>query len=173
MGLTVLLAAQVSGQSLYLGPQLGFYKAQDADDGTYAGGVALRLKLMSVLGIEASISNRQEKYANGALTVRSWPVMVTGLIYPLPSFVYGAIGFGWYSATFHYDQRKLPLSADETAQKFGCHFGGGLELPISSYFILIGDFRYIFLNYNFKAIPGSGDLKNNSTVITIGFLFSL
>jgi opacity protein-like surface antigen len=172
MGLTILLVAQVSGQSVYLGPQLGFYKAQDADDGTYAGGVALRLKLMSVLGIEASINNRQEKYANGALTVRSWPVMVTGLIYPLP-IVYGAMGFGWYSATFHYDQNRLPLFPDETTQKVGWHFGGGLELPISSYFTLIGDFRYVFLNYNFKAIPGSGDLKSNSTVITIGFLFGL
>jgi len=172
IGLSALLVAQVKAQSLNLGPQLGYYKAQDADNGTYTGGVALRLKLMSVLGVEASINNRQEKYANGALTVNSWPVMVTGLIYPLP-IVYGAMGFGWYSVTFHYDQSRLSLFADETTQKVGWHFGGGLELPITSNILLTGDFRYVFLNYDFKAFPGSGDLKSNFTAITVGFLFGL
>ena len=168
-----MLFAQVNAQSINLGPQLGFYKAQDADDRTYAGGVAMRLKFMSVLGVEASISNRQERYAKGALTVRSWPVvMITGLIYPLP-IVYGAMGFGWYNATFQYDHSMLPLFTDETTQKVGWHFGGGVELPITTYLLLTGDFRYVFLNYNFKAIPGRGDLKSNFTVITVGFLLDI
>jgi opacity protein-like surface antigen len=172
LGLTALLFTQVNAQTINLGPQLGFYKAQDADDGTYTGGVALRLKFMSVLGAEASISNRQEKYANGTLTVHSWSVMITGLIYPLP-IVYGAMGIGWYNGTAHYDQSRLPLFTDETVQKVGWHFGGGLELPITTYLLLTGDFRYVFLNYNFKAIPGSGDLKSNFTVITVGILLNL
>jgi opacity protein-like surface antigen len=172
MGLTALLVSQVTAQSINLGPQLGYFKAQDADDGTYTGGVAMRLKFLSVFGFEASINNRQEKYANGALTVHSWPVMVTGLIYPLP-IVYGAMGFGWYYGTFHYDQSRLPLFTDETIQKVGWHFGGGLEFPITTYLLLTGDFRYVFLNYDFKAIPGSGDLKSNFTVITVGFLLYL
>jgi len=172
MGLTALLMVQAKAQSLNLGAQLGYYKAQDADNGAFTGGAALRLKLSSVVGIEASISNRRERYANGALTVRSWPVMVTGLIYPLP-ILYGAMGFGWYNVTFHYDQSMLPLLSDETTQKVGWHFGGGLEFPITTYILLTGDFRYVFLNYNFAAIPGSGDLKSNFTVITVGFLFDL
>jgi len=172
MGLTALLVSQVNAQSINLGPQLGYYKAQDADDGTYTGGVTMRLKFMSVFGVEASINNRQEKYANGALTVRSWPVMVTGLIYPLP-IVYGAMGFGWYHGTLHYDQSRLPLFTDETVQKVGWHFGGGLEFPITTYLLLTGDFRYVFLNYDFKAIPGRGDLKSNFTVITVGFLLDI
>jgi opacity protein-like surface antigen len=172
VGLTALLVARVNAQSINLGPQLGYYKAQDADHGSYTGGVALRLKLTSVLGVEASISNRQERYANGDLTVRSWPVMVTGLIYPIP-IVYGAMGFGWYNVTFDYDQSRLPLFADETTQKVGWHFGGGLELPITPYLLLTGDFRYVFLNYDFKAIPDSSDLKSNFTVITIGLLLDL
>ena len=172
MGLTVFLISLVSAQSIIFGPQLGYYKAQDADHGTYTGGLALRLKLMSVLSVEASINSRQEKYANGALTVRSLPMMITGLIYPYP-IVYGAMGFGWYNVAFHYDQSRLPLFADETTQKFGLHFGGGLELPLSSLLTLIGDFRYVFLNYDLKAIPGSGDIKNNFTVITLGILFNV
>ena len=173
MGLTALLVAQVNAQSVSLGPQVGYYKAQDTD-GNFMGGVAWRLKLMPVLGVEASINYRQEKYANDALTVRSWPIMVTGLIYPLP-IVYGAIGAGWYNTTFDYDQSKFPLQAfkDETKQEVGWHFGGGVELPVGSNFKLTADIRYVFLNYDFEEIPGSGDLESNFYVLTVGFLFGL
>jgi opacity protein-like surface antigen len=171
-GLITLMVAQANAQSISLGPQIGYYKAQDADKGSFMGGAAWRLKLMPVLGVEASINYRQEKYADGALTVRSWPVMVTGLIYPIP-IVYGAIGAGWYSVTYDYDQGKLPFLKDETTQKVGWHFGGGLELPVGSSFKLTGDIRYVFLNYKFKQIPGTGELKSNFTVITAGFLFNL
>jgi opacity protein-like surface antigen len=172
MGLAVLMAAQATAQSVYLGPQVGYYKAKDADKGSFMGGVAWRLKLMPVLGVEASINYRQEKYADGALTVRSWPVMVTGLIYPLP-IVYGAVGAGWYSVTSDFDQKKLPLMKDETTQKVGWHFGGGVELPVGSNIKLTGDIRYVFLNYDFKEIPGSDQVKSNFTVLTAGLLFCL
>ena len=172
IGLTALQFARVNAQTMNIGPQLGFYRTQDADNGTYTGGVALRLKFMSVLGVEASISNRQEKYANGALTIRSWPVMVTGLYYPIP-IAYGAMGFGWYNASFHYDRSMLPSFTNETTQKVGWHFGGGFEFPITTYLLLTGDFRYVFLNYDFKPIPGSGDMKSNFTVIAVGFLLEL
>jgi len=172
MSLNALLVAEMNAQSINLGPQLGYYKAQDADNGTYTGGIAMRLKMISVLSVEASINSRQEKYANGALTVRSLPVMITGLFYPYP-IVYGAMGFGWYNVSFHYDHSSLPLYTDETTQKIGWHFGGGLEWPLSSILTLIGDFRYVFLNYDFKTIPGSGDMKSNFTVVTVGFLFNL
>jgi opacity protein-like surface antigen len=172
MGLITLMVTQVNAQSIGVGPQVGYYKVRDADQGNVMGGLALRVKLLPVIGVEGSINYRQEKYLDGALTVRSWPVMVTGLIYPLP-FVYGAMGFGWYNTTIDYDQNKLPLMKDETTQKIGWHFGGGLELPVTTYLLLTGDFRYVFLNYNFKAIPGSGDLKSNFTAITAGILLEL
>jgi opacity protein-like surface antigen len=171
IGLVALTAAQVKAQSLSLGPQVGYYKAQDADQGSYLGGAALRLKLGAV-GVEASITSRQEYYANGALSVHSWPVMLTGLFYPLP-IVYGAMGFGWYNVTVHYNQSILPSYTDETIQKVGWHFGAGVELPLGSNIELIGDIRYVFLNYNFKAFPGSTDLKSNFSVITFGLLFGL
>jgi opacity protein-like surface antigen len=172
LGLTALMVAQLSAQSVSLGPQAGYYKARDADKGSIMFGAAWRFKFTTMLGLEASINYRQEKYADGALTIRNWPVMVTGLIYPLP-IIYGAVGFGWYSVTLDYDQSKLPLLNDETTQKIGWHFGGGVELPVGSNFKLTGDVRYVFLNYHFKQIPGSGDLKSNFTVFTVGFLFNL
>jgi hypothetical protein len=47
-----LVSSRADAQSLSLGPQLGYYKTQDADKGSYMGGAALRLKLMG-LGVEA------------------------------------------------------------------------------------------------------------------------
>jgi len=174
IGLTALMVVPVNAQGISVGPQIGYFKAQDADKGNYMGGGTFRLKLSPALGVEASLNYRQEKYANDALTIRSWPVMVTGLIYPLP-IAYGAIGAGWYNTTFDYDQNNVLLQAikDDTKQEFGWHFGGGVEVPVGSNFKLTADLRYVFLNYDFKEIPGSGDLNSNFYVLTFGFLISL
>ncbi|MDZ7721546.1 MAG: outer membrane beta-barrel protein [candidate division KSB1 bacterium] len=171
MGLITALVVPVNAQSVSLGPQVGYYKAQDAD-ANFMGGVAWRFKFTPMLGLEASINYRQEKYANDALTVRSWPIMVSGLIYPTP-LAYGAIGAGWYNTTMDYDQEKFSFLKDETTQEFGWHFGGGTELPVGSNLKLTGDIRYVFLDYDFKEIPGSSNLESNFYVITIGLLFGL
>jgi opacity protein-like surface antigen len=172
MAILSCMSGEVRAQSMILGPQLGYYKASGADNGSYFVGVAWRLKVIPILGVEASVNYRSDQYANGAVTVRSWPVMITGLIYPLP-IVYGAIGFGWYNLTYDYDQSKLPLLQDETKQQVGWHFGGGLELPIGPNFTLTGDIRYVFLNYDFQQFPGDGDIKSDFVVFTVGCLFSL
>jgi hypothetical protein len=172
IGLITLMVTHVEAASINLGPQVGFYKARDADNGAFIGGVTCRLKFTSVLGAEASINYRQETYGHDAVTVRSWPIMVTGLIYPVP-IVYGAVGAGWYNLTFDYNQGKYPFLTDETLQKFGWHFGLGAELPVGEKFKLTGDIRYVFLNYKFQEIPGSANMKSDFFVITVGFLFGL
>jgi opacity protein-like surface antigen len=163
--------------SVSLGPQIGFYKAQDAENFSVLGGAALRFKLSDVLGIEGSINYREEKYVHGYVSVRSWPVMITGLLYPLP-VLYGAIGVGWYNTTISYNVPPgilagLIAPSEETKQQFGWHFGGGLELPVGSSIKLVGDIRYVFLNYNFKTFPGSAGVNSNFYVVTAGLLFSL
>jgi opacity protein-like surface antigen len=85
--------------------------------------------------------------------------------------IYGAMGFGWYNTTFDY--AEVTTIADETVQKIGWHFGGGVELPVGPKFKLTADIRYVFLNYDFKEIPGSGDISSNFYVITAGLLFGL
>ncbi|MBU2444667.1 MAG: outer membrane beta-barrel protein [Bacteroidetes bacterium] len=174
IGLIILMLTQVNAQSISLGPQIGYQKARDADEGKFMGGVAMRLKLTPSLGVEASINYRAEKYSNGALTVKSWPVMITGLFYPLP-MVYGAIGTGWYNTTFDYDQSRFPFQfvADETKQKIGWHFGGGVELPIGTNSKLTADIRYVFIDYDFKSIPGIDDKNSDFYVFSVGFLFGL
>ncbi len=165
---------QVSAQNIHLGPVLGYQEARDADNGKLIAGGALRLKLSKGFGVEASINYRSETYSNGALTVKSWPVMITGLIYPIP-ILYGGIGIGWYNTTFDYDQTRAPFffTADETQQKIGWHFGGGLELPIGSTSLLIADFRYVFIDYDFNHVPGFGTTNSDFVVVTFGLLLSL
>ncbi len=175
MALAALLFAgsRAYAQGAYLGPELGIYNAKDADNSKLMGGAALRLRLSPGLGAEGSINYREEDYAGGKVSVRSWPVMVTGLIYPLP-MLYGAIGAGWYNTTFDYDKTKIGKEIDsQTEQKFGWHFGGGLEIPTGANSKIVGDIRYVFLNYDFKQFPGSEGLSANFYVITLGVLFGL
>lgn len=166
--LTALISSQAKAQGIYLGPQVGYYKTQDADDGRFLFGAALRMKLSSALGVEGAINYRQEKYSNDALTVRSWPILVTGMFYPLP-IVYGAVGAGWYNTTFDVN---VPGVDNETKQEFGWHFGAGVELPVGGKSRLTGDIRYVFLNYNFDDIPFQ-EVDSNFYVIAVGFFFGL
>jgi opacity protein-like surface antigen len=154
------------------GPVLGWTKARDSDAGKLTGGLALRLKLSPALGVEGSIMYREDKYNNGAVTASTWPVQVTGLIYLVP-MVYGAIGAGWYHTTLDYDQSVYPVGTNsETTTNFGWHFGGGLELPLGRA-SFVADIRYVFLNYNWKTLPGTEGTNSNFYTITAGLLFGL
>ncbi|MEJ2634907.1 MAG: hypothetical protein P8184_06405, partial [Calditrichia bacterium] len=117
----LFLFSSLNAQSLRIGPQIGYQKAQDADKGQVMFGLAARLKVLPMLGAEASINYRQEKYGDGELTIRSWPVMVSGLYYPLP-IIYGIVGFGWYNTTFDFSSQLNDAGfADETKQEVGWH----------------------------------------------------
>lgn len=172
--LIILTISQVNAQKLHLGPVIGYQEAHDADNGKLIGGGALRLKLSNSFGVEASVNYRSESYSDGALTVKSWPVMVTGMIYPIP-ILYAGIGTGWYNTTFDYDQGRFPfqLVADETKQKIGWHFGGGLELPIGASSLITADVRYVFIDYEFNSIPGFGPKNSDFVLVTFGMLFRL
>lgn len=158
-----------------LGPQIGIHKSQDADNATVMGGAAARFQLMPGLGVEGSINYREETY--GYTTVKSWPLMVTGLIYPVP-LIYGAMGTGWYNVT-SVDNRYPPgysgpgISSSETTQKVGWHFGGGVELPLQNLGRIVGDVRYVFLDYDFQTFPGTNGVNSDFYVITAGLQFDL
>jgi len=152
------------------GPQVGVSKSPD-EDATVIGGAALRLRLLPILGIEGSINYHQEQFAGDALTVRSWPVQVTGMIYPLP-IVYGSMGAGWYMTTLDFDSDVTPFD-DDTSNEFGWHFGGGLEIPLGTAVALSGDLRYVFIDYDFEAVPGSDGVDSDFYMATAGLLFRL
>ncbi|HEY6190707.1 MAG TPA: outer membrane beta-barrel protein [Bacteroidota bacterium] len=174
LGLATLIVVSANAQSVSLGPQIGYQRSRDADDGKMMVGAALRMRLSPGLGLEGSLGYRDQSYSNGAVTVREWPVMVTGLVYVFP-VVYGAMGAGWYNTSFDYDEGRFPPRAvvDETKQSVGWHFGGGLELPTGAGSKLTADLRYVFLDYNFTAVPGSSGVNSNFYIFSVGYLFDL
>jgi opacity protein-like surface antigen len=174
LGFTLFVAARLDAQvpGLSIGPQIGYQKANSADDGKFIGGAAVRLRLNELLGVEGSLAYRQEDYASGGVTVKSLPLMVTGLIYPFPA-VYGAVGAGWYNTTFDYNPTTYATASDETLQKFGWHFGGGIEAPPESNVRFTADIRYVFLNYDFQKLPGTDGINADFWVATVGLMFGL
>lgn len=159
-----------------IGPQLGWQKSSSADKGSLMYGAALRIKVSKAVGLEGSINYRSEDYANGALNIKTWPIMITGLIYPVQYF-YGAIGIGWYNTTFNYgNQPFVQALKNNTQQNFGWHLGAGAEVPVSETVNITGDIRYVFLNYDFGQLAqaaNSGDLISNFFVITLGASFRI
>jgi hypothetical protein len=173
---TILIKAQDS--RAYLGPQIGWFKASGADASKPLFGGALRLKLSQAFALEAAVDYRSENYDNGAVSVTSWPVMVSAMIYPFP-ILYGVIGAGWYntSITYSSDLHLFGIK-DQTEQKFGWHFGAGFEIPIggsmsSPGVVLTGDIKYVFLNYDFQTLPGSPGTSSDFVMLTVGLLFGL
>ncbi len=162
----------------YIGPQLGWQKASDADNGELMPGGAIRIKFTPSLAFEGSINYKQENYSDGNIKVTSWPVMISGLIYPVNT-IYGDIGVGWYNTAIDYSSIYHAMGLnDSQKQKFGWHFGAGTEIPLTQNYnspgaILTADFRYVFLNYNFTKVPGSKDINSDYFIVTVGLLFGL
>ncbi len=168
----LIMTAPAGAQGIYFGPQAGYQKASGADDGDFLGGAALRVKFTPAFGAEGSILYRQEKFSDGDVTVRSWPVQATGFFYPVP-YVYAAVGGGWYHTTFDYRSALNDAGTpDNTTENFGWHFGGGVEIPLGNTLALTGDIRYVFLDYDFKGLPGR-DIDSDFFMVTAGLLFHL
>ncbi len=176
LGILLLLPWSVRSQtSVHVGPHIGIQKSPDAQDANYLVGATMRLRLLPVLGVEGDIGYRQEKYGSDVVTVKNWPVTVTGLLYPVP-IIYGGVGAGWYNTTFDYADRFNQIGyGDETVQKFGWHLVAGIEIPASQNIKLFGDVRYVFLDYKFKELPGAllDGVKSDFYSINIGLLFRL
>lgn len=171
----VSLAQTGGGSRAFIGPFLGIQRSDGSDQANYLAGAALRLKLLPNLAVEGSIAYRDEKYADEALTVRSWPVCVTGLIYPVP-IIYGGLGAGWYNTTLDYsDELNEAGLADVTNQEFGWHVAVGAELPLSEKMHLFGDVRYVFINYDIEDLPDAlvDGVDANFYSISVGVLFAL
>jgi len=152
-----------------LGLHIGVQKAKDADNSASIIGGILRSKAED-WAIEASIDYRQEKYFDGEVTVRSWPVMLTLLYYPIP-VLHLDFGAGWFNTTYDYSAALENVGAeDDTFQRFGWHFGGGVEFPLDTV-TLTADLRYVFLDYKWKDIPGTEGRKSDFYMLTFGFLF--
>jgi opacity protein-like surface antigen len=156
-----------------IGPQIGYQRSGDADAGEFMYGGFFRAKLSNAFGIEASLNYRHEEYANGMITVRSWPVLLSALVYPFPMF-YGIAGGGWHHTTIDFDpgfsQQDL---ADQTSNPFGWHLGAGVEIPMGESVKLTGDVKYVFLDYAFQDFLNTpiNDYNNNFYIVNVGLAF--
>jgi len=152
----------------------GMYRTHDADGLRPIGGAALRFRLSSLIGIEASITYREEFYGSGDLAVKSWPIMVTGILFPIPP-LYLAFGAGWYNTSVHYQAPPGSPSAfaGGTKAQSGWHIGAGVELPVFSFVRFVGDLRYVILDHRFEPLSGGNGVSGNSPIVTAGLLFGL
>lgn len=152
-----------------IGGQIGWQKPADADNGKAMFGGLVRVNLTNAVGFEGSINYRQEQYHNDEIKVSSWPVQLSGLFYPVED-LYGVVGVGWYNAKVDFSG-SLNNVPDQTSQKFGWHFGAGLDIPLGEKAFIFGDFRYVFLNYNFTDVPGGGEISSDFFMINAGIMF--
>jgi len=132
---------------LGLGARYTFVRNIEAHKNTNMIGVLGRLR-GPVVGVEAAIDYRKDNMG-GDVSVKSWPVTATLLIYPFQPLC-GLAGFGWYNATVEYPVSGSTKS--KTTTQLGYHLGAGVEFPVSSGVSLTGEFRYIFLDYKFAKL---------------------
>ena len=160
------------GPRFSLGAMAGYVRARDADEGTWHAGVVARLQIVPFLAAEASISFHVDDYADGDVTVTTYPVQVTALLYPIPSLPlrpYALVGAGWYYTRVDFDDSIG--GGDETDSQFAVHVGAGGEFNVGPGFTLFADFRWIFLDEPGVDNSNIEDEEFDTWMVTIGGLF--
>jgi opacity protein-like surface antigen len=159
------------------GPRLGYYKALDADEGNFHGGIQARMRFGAVAGIEGSIEYRAgQEYGFAGYSVKTSfiPVTASFLIFaPISeSFApYGIAGLGAYHTRYTFSEAASALGfEDDSSFNMGYHLGFGAEFPFSNNMALNVDYRYLFLNpdRNEESLEGA---NFNGNVFTAGLMF--
>ena len=160
-----------------IGPRLGYYKAEDADEGSFYGGLQARLRIGPVFGIEGAVDYRAgEEYSFGAYSVKTSSIPVTGsimLFAPINEHFspYGLAGIGAYYTRYDYDGSVANVEfEDESTFNMGYHLGFGAEIPLNNHTAFSVDYRYIFLNPD-NDEESFEDASFNSNVFTAGLMF--
>lgn len=160
-----------------IGPRLGYYNAQDADDGNFYGGIQARLRLGAVVGIEGAVDYRAgQEFGFDDYTATTRFVPVTGsllLFAPInESFApYGLAGIGAYYTIFDYSEEASDLGLDDDSSfNMGYHLGFGAEFPLSRSAALNVDYRYQFLNPDTDD-ESFEDADFNGNILTAGITF--
>lgn len=153
-----------------IGPRAGFYDARDGDDGTFTGGLQARMRVLPFLAVEGSVDYHQADFAGGTVKVRTYPVMVSGLLYVFPNPAispYLLAGVGW-----HFQDVEFQAGGTERSSNFGGQAGGGVDIPLGSRATLNADIRYIFLEFDKNVETRAGKaLSADSVAGTVGLTF--
>lgn len=139
--------------TLGFGPRVGYYKAQDADEGNFYFGLQTRLRFGAIVGAEGAIEYRAgQEYGFGDFTAKTSHIPVTAslmLFAPLGGNIspYGLAGVGAYYTNYNYSDGAEALGfSDDNSFNLGYHLGLGVEFPINNNTALSFDYRYLFLN---------------------------
>ena len=162
------LLEQVDIGFLSIGGRAMYYDPKEGDANWY-GGAQVRFHPFHFFAIEGSADYRKNTF--GDTRVHSYPVQVSGLIYPLGTtrlapFILG--GGGWYYTTVN-----GPGNFDNTQNRFGLHAGGGLQFFFNKHFSIDSTYRYIWLEKIQSKDQNIVDKKFKDTghMVTIGVNF--
>jgi len=156
-----------------IGPAGGFMKARGADRGTWFAGVAARFYFARFLAVEGAITFHENEYNDGDTHVTQYPVQVSLLFFPFPSWDFQPYllgGAGWYYTRID-NSGSLQAINDETEHWFGGHLGFGAEVAASRTFSLFVDFRYIFIDPKTDIQNESGNADYWQVTFGLGFGF--
>jgi opacity protein-like surface antigen len=181
--------------TLGVGPTVGWYRSNDAEEGALFFGILGRARLGNNVGVEASLSYRDaELFHAGPIDPNRLTADVTYVpitfslmvFFPVGTFLnpYATGGVGYYYTIESYTlARTTPeevrqLLKDEQNFEAGYHFGLGLEIPFSSNLALHGEFRYLFLGTEITTLRDvmslDTDTKNsNGIMFSAGFMLYL
>lgn len=163
-----------------IGPRVGYYTSEDADDGNFYGGLQIRARTGPVFGVEAAVDYRTaQEYSidDYSVSVRSVPVTASALLFiPMgeSGFApYALGGIGAYYTIYDYSNEAETVGIDDTSNfNLGYHLGFGLDLPFGSDVALNLDYRYLFLNPD-ENEENLNDASFNGNVFTAGLTFYL
>jgi hypothetical protein len=149
------------------GLRAGYLVAKDADDGTWFGGIQVRVPLGDMFAVEGSIDIHASDYEDGDIELIQYPVQASLLWFILPKAQlcpYLLAGFGlWYTTV---DFSGSFSSEDSTTDSmFGVHVGGGVRLGAFS-----ADLRYHFLEPNEDALE---DEEFDTFQIVLSYSFGM
>ncbi|REL37993.1 porin family protein [Rhodohalobacter sp. SW132] len=157
--------------TLGFGPRLGYYSAQDADQGSFYYGIQARFRPGAIVGIEAAIEYRPgQEFGFGDSTVETSfvPVTLSLLLFaPVSEYFapYGVAGLGAYFTKYSPSDVLEDLGFESDSDfNLGYHIGFGAEVPFSGNIALSIDYRYIFLNPDENEESFEGANFNGNTI---------
>lgn len=159
------------------GPRLGYYKAQDADQGNLYYGIQARFRPGAIVGIEAAVEYRAgNEFGVGNSTVKTSFVPVTTsmlLFAPVSEHFapYGVAGLGAYYTRYSTSGALEDLGFESDNEfNLGYHLGVGTEIPVNDNTAISIDYRYIFLNPNDNE-ESFEDASFNGNTISASLMF--
>lgn len=161
------------------GPRIGYYQAQDADEGNFYYGIQARFRPGAIVGFEAAVEYRAgQTYGIGDHTVKTSFVPITGsllLFAPISDVFtpYGVLGIGAYHTRYSTSGIIDDLGFDDSSRfNLGYHVGLGAEFPVANNLALNIDYRYLFLNPddNEESLDGAS-FSGNAVSAAIVFYF--